>query len=340
MATDNMNRKKTAGKAERAVSRSVWLENPPSSGRQRRLFNRLLWHAVDEGGATGDRFLPMAPLAELLDIRGKIEDRLLLACRELAQTRVRWAFDGEGRREEGFCPLLAQCWCDEENLYYAFSQRLEAFIASGILFKGLALDLDDLFRSAYGAALHRYLKTLVDVETDGWRDRTFLSRVLDTDPEALAGKDLEEHVFEPALEEINTLSELTASVQYRRGAEGIEAVKFRVRHKALPASSCLRLPGAGDGDAGQAAMDAFEAHKAEQVCALTQEMDAHELDAVKRAFLDQIRANPVLTAKYEKDGFDSLAIKLAYEVFLEKMLLTDDQRDFRRFNEMPDDPLY
>ena len=50
-----------------------------------------------------------------------------------------------------------------------------------------------------------------------------------------------------------------------------------------------------------------------------------------RAFLDRIRGNAVLMAKYEKDGFDALAIKLSYEVFLEEMLLSEEQRDFLRF---------
>ena len=338
MATDDMERKQAAADIGKTASRSVWLENPPVSGRQRRLFNRLLWHAVDHGGGAGERSLAMGPLAELLGIRGKAEDRLLLACRELAQTRIRWTFDVDGRREEGFCPLLAQCWCAQGRLHYAFSERLEAFIASGLLFKNLALHLDDLFRSEHGAALYRYLKTLADVETDGWRDQAFLCRVLNTEPEALCAKVLDGRVIEPALAEINALSELAVSVQYRRGTEGIEAVKFRVQPKGLPASSCLRLPGAANGDSGQAAMDAFEAHKAEQVCTLTQGMDGHEVEAVKRAFLAQIQANPVLMARYERDGFDSLAVKLAYEVFLEKMLLTDDQRDFRQFKEILGDP--
>ena len=318
---------------KQTAPKSVWLENPPVSARQRRLFNRLLWHAVKDAPQDGGCFLEIGPLADLLDIRGKVENRLLLACRELAETRIRWSIGQSDRLEEGFCPLLAQCWCANGLLHYTFPERLEAFITSGLLFRGLSIRLDDLFRSDHGATLYQHLGTLAEVETGGWQDKASLCQILALSPAALPGKALETDVIEPALAEINTLSELSVSVQYRRPGEDIDAVKFRVRHKALPPSSCLRLPGAGWGDARQAAMDAFEAYKAEQVCTLSQEMDPDEIDMVKRAFLERIQKNPVLMNKYENDGFDSLAIKLAYEVFLEETLLTYDQRDFSQFKE-------
>ena len=46
-----------------------------------------------------------------------------------------------------------------------------------------------------------------------------------------------------------------------------------------------------------------------------------------------IRDNAVMMKKYEKDGFDSLAVKLAFEVYLEKLLLPPGERDFERFKE-------
>ena len=311
------------------------LENPPVSPRQRRLFHRLLWHAVDLGAGADAPAIASAPLAELLDIRGKIEARLLLACQALADARVRWALsDGTRELEAGFCPLLAQCWCADGRLHYAFPERLNGFIRTGQLFGGLTIPVDDLFRSSHGAALYQHLKPLADLETDGWRETADLFRRLGLTPETASGRSVRADIIDPAIAEINALSELQVEAQYRESGKGGAAVKFRVRHKATPASSCLRLPGPAAADSSQALMDAFEAHKAEQVCTLTREMDPREVEAVQRAFLAQIGDNPVLMAKYERDGFDSLAVKLRYEVFLENFLLTDDQRDFLRFQAM------
>jgi hypothetical protein len=317
--------------AQGMSTHGVWLENPPVSARQRKLFNRLLWHAVAETGPGNGYAVDMGPLAELLEIRGAVETRLLLACGDLARTRVRWRIGGS-EEERGFCPLLAQCWCAGGMLHYTFPGRLEGFIRSGDLFDELALRMDDLFRSAKGAVLYEHLKPLAEVETGGWQDNASLSLLLGLKPATLDGSALETDIIEPALEEINDLTELQVAAVYRRSEAGIEAVKFRVRRKASPATSCLHLPGAGGAGTPQARMDAFEAHKAEQVCALTQEMDEMEIKAIQGAFLDRIRGNAVLMAKYEKDGFDALAIKLSYEVFLEEMLLTEEQRDFMRFN--------
>ena len=314
---------------------TVRLENPPVSARQRKLFHRLLWHAVDLGGDSDELDMALAPLAELLDIEGKIEARLLLACQELVATRVRWTLAHDGKEmETGFCPLLAQCWCTHGRLHYTFPSRLNGFIRTGRLFRGLKIPMDDLFRSPHGAALYEHLKTLADLETDGWRETATLFRLLGLEPEQANGLSVKTDIIDPALAEINTLSEIQAQAQYREAGEAIEAVKFRVRYKAAPASSCLRLPGPAAPDSQQALMDAFEAHKAEQVCTLTREMDPREIEAVQRSFLVQIQDNPVLMAKYERDGFDSLAVKLRYEVFLEELLLTDDQRDFLRFKVM------
>jgi uncharacterized protein YabN with tetrapyrrole methylase and pyrophosphatase domain len=65
-------------------------------------------------------------------------------------------------------------------------------------------------------------------------------------------------------------------------------------------------------------------------------MPKEDMEDLQKAFLEHIKNNQLLMKKYSKDGFDSLSIKLNFEVFLEKMLLSEEQRDIGNFKKHHD----
>jgi hypothetical protein len=189
------------------------------------------------------------------------------------------------------------------------------------------------------------LQRYADEGTTGWRSmeefRVALGFDEDTTLATVSG--MRDKVVAPALEEINLFSELTAEAAFRRDGDPPEnEIRFRIRRKDEDRpDACLLLPGFGDDGEDlppeSALEQRFEAYKAGQVCDITSGMSDDEREDILQSFLQSIRDNPVLMRKYEKNGLDSLAVKLAYEVYLENILLNERQRDVEWFKLMKQD---
>jgi hypothetical protein len=177
---------------------------------------------------------------------------------------------------------------------------------------------------------------LTSIETDGWWEVDEFKTLLEFKrPEAhYSAEELSNLIIEPSINDINTVSDLSVKVLYRREDSQITGFKFKVTRKYEPeVHQCLRLPPikANLIDRQQTLEKAFEAYKASQVCELTRQMPKEEMADLQKAFLEHIKNNKILMKKYERDGFDSLSVKLNFEVFLEQILLSQQQKDINSF---------
>lgn len=318
----------------------VRIENPPVVAAHRKLFNLLLRYHLQGGGEDdGATAVDMEALRPHLDFSGRFETQLLLACQQLAQTHIRWELaDASGGREMGFAALLSQAWCEGRRLHFSVPLRLSALLHHEKAFGIIHLDVLGLFTDPHARALYTVLLPLARVETRGWWEVDEFRRRMDLPAEASYPRfsDLRRRVIEPALEEINALSDLDAAVEYRRSGRRVTGIKFRVTRKSDSApAECLYLPGADPDrmDRVHALEQEFETYKAARVCEIIAAMSAHEAGEWLAAFVKSIQDNAVLMKKYERDGLDNLSVRLRYEAFLERMLLPAEDTDFRRFLE-------
>lgn len=302
---------------------------------QRRLFNLLLWHAVSTGIDADTHTVALDEIHHRLGTAGRTRQWVLFNLEKIAATHLRWhlAPEADGVSESGFCPLLSSAWITADTLAYRLPTRLQRFAAARRLRHLLHLHIEDLFRHPFTAGIYHWLLGQADAGTTGWTPVDRFCRAADISAATLSSdvRALRDKLAVPAAEEISMFSGLavTAAVRSVPGDDGPE-IKFTVRRKddARP-DACLLLPGAGEGPITEdlALEQRFEAHKAGLVCNAAAAMDASEMADIRRRFLDSIRNNAVMMKKYEKDGFDSLAVKMAFEVYLENLLLDDRQRD-------------
>jgi hypothetical protein len=314
------------------------IENPPPSRLHGVLFNLLLWHHLKSDDDFADSHtIDIAELTPYLDIKGRVETQVVLACEHLAQTVVKWELTGgSGAAQIGFSALLSQAWCVSGVLHYSFPSRLKALVRTEEGLRLLRIDIAGLFKGRYTRTLYDLLAPLAEVETRGWWELEALRRpgALPREVADLPFADLRRRVIAPALEEINAVSDLNVQVEYRRRGRRVTAVKFRVTRKSDPIfAQCLYLPGADPEKADPAHLleQEFEAYKAARVCEITSSMSERRIRELEAAFERSIQDNRVLMARFEQDRFDNLSIRLRYEAFLEKMLLSEEQTDFERF---------
>jgi hypothetical protein len=303
--------------------------------QQRHLFHLLLWHHLqtDQGGA--NCLMPLDFLQEQLDFKGQATSQVLLACQALTEGYLHWSISAaaaDAGPENGLCPLLAQCWCDQHGLHYSFPSRLRHFLNEPATYDALRPHLQSLFQQRYSQRLYHVLEPLADVGTLGWWTLNhFFDKLGASADEVEPGlENIRKSLIDPSLDEINALSDLLVKVHYRRDADRNPAIKFEVRAKhGLLKEQCLRLPRARqeDLDRRQALEQDFETYKAAKVCELTTTMTSDELARLQAAFVQTIADNEILMKKFERDGFDNLTVKLRYEAFLEDTLLPAEQRD-------------
>ena len=306
---------------------------------QRKLYNFLLWRFFE---ATQDQTVYSVSIDFLnrhLNYQGESEKRILRACAKLSGIKFRWQLKTEDiTMESGFAPLISQCWTDNKQLWYSFTPRLKSFLKKEQIFSLIELQIIDLLSNAYAQKFYHHLRRLTGIETDGWWEVDKLGMLLGLEgPEAnFDGQALLTSIIEPSINEINAVSELMVQVQCRRQGSHISAFKFKVARKyAENARKCLRLPPVQTKFVGrqQVLEKHFEAYKAHQVCELTQKMNDEEMQDLQKAFLEHIKNNKLLMKKYHQDGFDNLSIKLNFEVFLEQMLLTEQQRSIHFYKQ-------
>jgi hypothetical protein len=312
----------------------------PLTPHQRRLFSILMWHALTTDLWAEGHTIDLAALHDRLDTTGRTAEWLLLNLEKIAATRVRWhsgAFPETGA--SGFCPLIAECAITGGVLAFRFPAQLKRFVSERRLRKLLDLRVENLFRRPFSAGIYRMLLNTADTGGTGWMPLERFLALADLDARTVpnSAAALRNKVVMPAAEEITLFSEIAVSADVRQAADapGPE-VKFAVRQKDDDRpDACLLLPGAEETALTPelAREQRFEAYKAGLVCDAATAMDDSEMAALRTGFLDSIRGNAVMMKKYEKDGFDSLAVKLAFEVYLEKMLLSEDQRDLGKFKE-------
>jgi hypothetical protein len=319
---------------------SIRIEKAPRTDLHMRLFNRLLWHFFQFNDDETDIYAAdLTEITAYVDIKGRVESQLTLACESLSRTVVKWELaDRLGNTEAGFSTLLSQAWCEGGRLYYSLPSRLKSLLRHEKAFSLVHLDVLSLFKGPYARAVYDAISPLVEVETRGWWEPDAFRHLagVAADNRYARFSELRKRVIEPALEEINALSDLRATVEYRRRGNRVTGIKFRVARKNDPLfAQCLYLPGADPEKMGrsEALEQAFEAYKAARVCEITGSMSAPQVEALEKAFVNGIQGNRVLMKKFDKDGFDNLSIRLRYEAFLEKMLLSDEQADFKRFME-------
>ncbi len=312
----------------------------PLTTYQRRLFSQLLWHALTGGMGEDQHTISLSTLHERLGTGNRTSEWIIFNLEKVAATRIRWhLYSGAGALESGFSLLLSAAWVIGDTLTFRLPKRLKQFVGERRLRRLLDLHVEDLFRHPFSAGIYRLLQNYADAGSTGWLplERFIAAAGLDAGPVTAGESMLRDKVLMPAAEEISLFSELVASAAVRRQpvADLLE-VKFHVQRKDDDRpDACLLLPGGEEGPLSTelAREQRFEAYKAALVCDAATAMNDGEMAELRNGFVDSIRDNTVMMKKYEEDGFDSLAVKLAFEVYLEKLLLSDEQRDLGRFKE-------
>ena len=217
------------------ASPAIHIENKPNL-LQRRAWNWLLANAYDELLNQDRHTIKVRELMEDLEYDSKNEKYLKDALSGLIDCKVEWNILGkDGEQEWEKNALLAGARIKNGVCTYAFSPLLRERLHNPRIYARISLSIENKFSSKHSIALY---ELFVDYSKVG--ETAFISL------EKLRGltgvknrsyfqsfRHFNQKVIKPAIEEINKVSDLEVTTEYKRQGRGgkVVAVKFKIRRK-------------------------------------------------------------------------------------------------------------
>jgi Initiator Replication protein len=229
-----MNNKKEVIKASAAVQ----VQNKMTL-LQRRAWNILLAHAYDELPTEEWHHIGVHDLMQVLEFHSKNEDYLKDALEALVGCKVKWnVLDKDGTAIWGVAALLAEAEIKAGVCTYAYGPKFRSLLYNPKMYARVCLSLQNRFDSKHALALWELCIDYLGAERD-YGETPFISlehfRELMGITEGMypTFKRLSEKVINPAITEINRLSDFRVTVDYQRQSRKIVALKFKIRRVVL-----------------------------------------------------------------------------------------------------------
>ena len=206
---------------------------------QRRAWNILLAHAYDELPTEEWHHIGVHDLMQVLEFHSKNEDYLKDALEALVGCKVKWnVLDKDGTAIWGVAALLAEAEIKAGVCTYAYGPKFRSLLYNPKMYARVCLSLQNRFDSKHALALWELCIDYLGAERD-YGETPFISlehfRELMGITEGMypTFKRLSEKVINPAIAEINRLSDFRVTVDYQRQSRKIVALKFKIRRVVL-----------------------------------------------------------------------------------------------------------
>lgn len=240
---------------------------------QRRAWNVMLAHAYDELPTAATHSMKVTDLIERLNISSNNTEHLREVLLGLRRTEVEWNVLGkDGGQVWGNAALLADVEIRNGVIEYSFSGILRKRLHNPAIYTRIKLAIQNQFGSKHALALYELLVDHLGVGQTKWIGIEDFRRLMGLEDEDYPEfKVLNRNVIKGGLDEINAVSDVTGSVEYRKEGRRVVSLKFHVKAKPqlkdkLPGVAPPAARSAGDGMASpapiiiQMEVDAFDAY--------------------------------------------------------------------------------
>jgi len=206
---------------------------------QRRAFNALLFHAYNELETEEEHRISIQRLADLVGYDSHDMDYLKEASKAMMRCIVEWnVLDKDVGPKWGATALLAQATIERGVFTYAYSPELRRRLHNPAMYARLDLNLQRRFHSKYGLALWELCSDYLGSgreygETPYIPLESFRKLMGITDSTYPSFKRLKDKVLNPAVDEINEVSDFRVVVDYQHEGRKVTALKFKIRRVAL-----------------------------------------------------------------------------------------------------------
>jgi hypothetical protein len=212
---------------------------------ERRAWNVLLANAYDELPTAETHRIAVTDLTRVLGYTSRNHLHLRETLKSLTSAVLEWNIVHKDKEVWGATTLLAEVEIEDGVCTYAFGPTLRKRLYNPKMYARISLSLQNLFQSKHTLALYELCIDYLHEESN-LGQTPFISiqdfRKLMGIPEGMYPefKKLNQYVIKEPLEEINGVTDLTVTAEYKKEGRSVVAVKFRFRRT-------LQLPGKSAG---------------------------------------------------------------------------------------------
>jgi len=265
---------------------TIHIDNRELTLVQRKVFNLLLWNYYQENDAGKDFYqVKMGLLTKYLGHETRTDKRVMQAVKKLADIKIEWDILNDNGRDIGFCVLVSQAWCKKGTLHYSFPSRLKELINNQKIYSFLKLHITALFHSKFSLALYENTYRFIGIGSTGEWDIEIFKMLIGIQDSKMYEqfKEVKRRVITPSIKEINDVSDITLSVEYKRKGRKVVALKFNVAKKENPIiSPAIQLPNLIT-DKDKAILD-----EREDAEAILNALPPEKLEAIRQKAIDNL----------------------------------------------------
>jgi hypothetical protein len=202
---------------------------------QRKLANVLLLNAYDGLLSRRSHVIDARTLCVMIGYNSNDTDTLKEALRALVETTAEWdMLNDDGGREWGVSALLASARLRNGVCEYAYSPALAEKLHDPKIFALINLSIQREFSSGHALALYENCYRFVRTGSTGWWEIEIFRRLMGVHDSAYYRnfKHLNAKIIKPAVAEVNAVSNILVSPEFRRQGRVVSHVRFLIREMA------------------------------------------------------------------------------------------------------------
>ena len=203
---------------------------------QRKLSNVLLLNAYDALMTQAEHEIDEKTLCVMLGYDSNDRKPLKSALKALASVHAEWNILGDNQEEVewGVSSLLSHAVLSKGRCRYGYSPALAEKLYNPAIYASINMSVQRKFRSGYALALYENCYRFKNVGSTGWWPvKTFrrLLGVADSDYYSQF-KHLNAKIIKPTVAEINKVSDITITPEFRRKGRSVADVRFLIAPNA------------------------------------------------------------------------------------------------------------
>jgi len=204
---------------------------------ERKLVNVLLLNAYDNLRKTTQHRIPVKLLCSMLGWEESQDiPSLKRALKKIASTTIEFDILGDqtdqSKAKWSVGTLLAHAEIEKGMCTYEYSSNLAERLADPEIYAIINLSVQRLFKGSYSLTLYENCLRFRRVGTTGWINVNVLRRLLGADtPMYDQFKHFNNYAISKSVKEINEVSDLRLTTEFRRESKKVVDVKFRIEEK-------------------------------------------------------------------------------------------------------------
>lgn len=201
---------------------------------ERQLYNALLYHAYDDLLIKREHQIPISHLKELIDYGSRDYRKLKQYLKGLMGKVLEWnVIDNTDSDAWVGSTILASAEIKNNICTYQYSDKMSQLLHRPEIYGKLDLLHIAKFRSKFGLALYENCMRYQNISNTSWMTVEVFRKLMGV----FGSKfnrfcDLKKYVIEVAVNEVNEISPITISPQYKKMGKSVVELKFDITRKA------------------------------------------------------------------------------------------------------------